>query len=255
MNKRTALALTLAILTMAASVYGAFTAITNTYQKPIREAEKIANAKPDDYDYENVMGNSYGGLGKSELVTIAKVMQTSDSFGDSMEKTHSHFATMIESRREQYGESSTVEYDVQSKEDLPIAELKKAKDSLTEQGEHLIALGEFFDTLTDEQIADITEAMDITESDFSKLISAVKRLGKQITNVQVSAGYRLQLTRNITDADDAVLDSEDMQVTILNLNGQWLAYDYENDGGFMLDDDFDVSSPEIEKILEPLQNV
>ena len=44
MNKRTALALTLAILTMAASVYGAFTAITNTYQKPIREAEKIANA-------------------------------------------------------------------------------------------------------------------------------------------------------------------------------------------------------------------
>lgn len=255
MNKRTALALTLAILTMAASVYGAFTAVTNTYQKPIRAAEKIANAKPDDYDYEDVMGNAYGGLGKSELVTIAEIMQTSASFGDSMESTHSHFATMIESRKAQYGEDSTVEYDVQSKEDLPIAELKKAKDALTKQGEHLIALGEFFDTLTEEQVADITEAMEITESDFTKLISAVKRLGRQITGVQVSAGYRLELTRIISDVGGAVLDTEDMQVTILNINGQWLAYDYENDGGFMLDEDFDVSSPEIEKILEPLQNV
>lgn len=255
MNKRTALALILAILTMAASVYGAVTAVTNTYQKPIREAEKIANAKPDDYDYEDVMGNSYGGLGKSELVTIAKVLQTSASFDDSMKSTQSHFATMIESRKEQYGEGSTVKYDVQSKEDLPISELKKAKDALTEQGEHLIALGEFFDTLTEEQVADITEAMDITETDFTKLISAVKRLGKQITGVQVSAGYRLELTRIISDADDNVLDSEDLQVTILNINGQWLAYDYENDGGFMLDEDFDVSSPEIEQILEPLQNV
>ena len=97
--------------------------------------------------------------------------------------------------------------------------------------------------------------MEITESDFTKLISAVKRLGRQITGVQVSAGYRLELTRIISDVGGAVLDTEDMQVTILNINGQWLAYDYENDGGFMLDEDFDVSSPEIEKILEPLQNV
>ena len=255
MNKRTALALILAILTMAASVYGAVTAITNTYQKPISEAEKIANAKPDDYDYEAVMGKSYGGLGKSELVTIAKVMQTSTTFGDSMDATQSHFATMIESRKEQYGEGSTVKYDVRSKEDLPIAELKKAKDALTEQGEHLIALGDFFDTLTDEQIISITEAMDITESDFQKLIGAVKRLGKQITGVQVSAGYRLQLTRTITGEDNVILDAEDMEVTILNINGQWLAYDYENNGGFMLDEDFDVSSPEIEQILEPMQQI
>lgn len=255
MNKRTALALALAILTMAASVYSAFTAVTNTYQKPIREAEKIANADPEDYDYEAVMGQSYGGLGKSELVTIAKVIQASPTFDDSMSTTQSHFATMVESRKAQYGDGSVVEYDVQSKEDLPIAELKKAKDSLTEQGEHLIALGEFFDTLSDEQVTKITKAMDITEDDFTKLIGAVKRLGKQITGVQVSAGYRLQLTRTITDADGAVLDSADLNVTVLNINGQWLAYDYENNGGFMLDEDFDVSSPEIEQLLEPLQNL
>ena len=97
--------------------------------------------------------------------------------------------------------------------------------------------------------------MDITEEDFSKLTGAVKRLGKEITGVQVSAGYRLQLTRTITDTDDTVLDTEEMEVTILNINGQWLAYDYENDGGFMLDEDFDASSPEIEKILEPLQKL
>ena len=255
MNKRTAMALVLALLTMAASIYGAVSAVTNTYQKPIREAEKIANAKPDDYDYEDVFEKSYGGLGKSELTTIASVMQTSNFFFDSLDATQSHFATMIESRREQYGESSTVEYTVNSKEDLPIAELKKAKDALTVQGEHLIALGEFFDTLTPEQIVNITEAMDITESDFDRLISAVKRLGKQITGVQVSAGYRLQLTRNITSEDDVIVDSEEMEVTIPNINGQWLAYDYENNGGFMLDEDFDVSSPEIEQILEPMQQI
>ena len=255
MNKRTALALILAILTMAASVYGAVKAITNTYEKPIREAEKIANAKPDDYDYEDVMGQSYGGLGKTELLTIAKVMQTSDTFGESLDATHTHFATMIESRKAQYGEDSTVEYDVQSKEDLPIAELKKAKDALTVQGDQLLALGKLFDSLTDEQIAEVTKAMDITESDFDKLITAVKRLGKQITGVQVSAGYRLQLTRTITDAEGAVLDTSEMEVTILNINGQWLAYDYENNGGFMLDEDFDVSSPEIEQILEPMQQL
>ena len=242
-------------MTMAASVYGAITAFTNTYEKPIREAEKIANAKPDDYDYEDVMAKSYGGLGKSQLLTIAKVMQTSESFVDSVDAAHTHFATMVESRAETYGEDSQVKYTVQSKEDLPIAELKKAKDSLTEQGEHLIALGEFFETLTDEQIANVTKAMDITEEDFSKLTGAVKRLGKEITGVQVSAGYRLQLTRTITDTDDTVLDTEEMEVTILNINGQWLAYDYENDGGFMLDEDFDASSPEIEKILEPLQKL
>ena len=255
MKKRTVLALALALMTMAGSVYGAVTAVTNTYEKPIREAERMANAKVDDYDYTSVMTKTYGGLGKSELQTIAQVMQTSTSFGDSLTDTESHFATMVESRKAQYGEDSTVKYTVESKEDLPIAELKKAKDSLTVQGEHLIALGNVVETLTDEQLVDITKALDITETDFTKLVSAVKRLGKEITGVQVSAGYRLQLTRTITDPNDVVLDTAEMVVTILNINGQWLAYDYENNGGFMLDDDFDVSSPEIEQILEQMQNV
>ena len=255
MKKRTVLALALALMTMAASVYGAFAAFTNTYEKPIRQAEKIANAKPDDYDYEAVMSQTYGGLGKSELLTIAKVMQASDSFVDSVNAAHTHFSSMVETRAEAYGEDSMVKYTVQSKEDLPIAELKKAKDALSKQGQQLIGLGDFFETLTDEQVVSITEAMNITESDFAKLINAVHQLGKEITGVQVSAGYKLHLTRTITDVDENVLDTEEMDVTILNINGQWLAYDYENGGGFMLDEDFDISSPEIAQILEPLQNL
>ena len=226
MNKRTALALALAIVTMAASVYGAITAFTNTYEKPIREAEKIANAKPDDYDYESVMSGAYGGLGRSELLTIAKVVQTSAAFTGDPDTPSASFSTMIASRDAQYGEDSTVRYEVQSKEDLPISELKKAKDSLTAQGERLIHLGDFFASLDETQAAEITAAMDINPDDFAKLISALQRLGKEITGAQVSAGYRLQLTRTIVDENGEVLDSADMEVTILNVNNQWIAYDY-----------------------------
>ena len=255
MKKRAILASVLSIFTIVASIYGAFSIIMNSYTKPIREAEKIANAAPEDYDREAAMSKSFGGLGESDLETIFSVVNASAVLSPTLDEAQTTFASKIETRRQQYGDDAIVGYAVESKEELSISELQKAKTSITEQGERLIGLGEFFETLTEQQIADLTEAMDITPDDFEKLTNAVQSLGKEIAEAQVSVGYRVLLVRTITDENDNEIDTQKLQATVLNINGQWLAYDYENGGGFMVDDDFGISPQELELILEPLRNV
>ncbi len=255
MKKRAILASVLSIMTIFASIYGAFSIIMNSYTKPIRDAEKIANATAEDYNYEDVMSKSYGGLGESELQTIFTVLSSSAVLSPALDEAQTNFASMIETRNQQYGENATVSYSVLSKEELSISELQQAKLSITEEGERLIGLGEFFETLTEQQIADLTESMDITTDDFEKLKDALKALGEEICGAQVSVGYHVQLTRTISDADGNVIDSQQLQTTVLNINGQWLAYDYENGGGFKVDDDFSISSQELEQILEPMRNI
>lgn len=208
-----------AVVVLIVAIFGIRYA-TNNYMTPVRNLEKLMNQS--NVNMDKLVLKSFKSLGAENSKSLLKALSKSDGFQVWMELTEEGFEMERESSLDTYGENYKISYKLEDKSELKKSELrdyKKDLRSMCECAEDLVESTRNYDSYDWEDLAD---ELELTKSQTKNLVAELKVLVEEVSHLDVTAGYELELVTTITgdELDEPEEGSE--TIWVLKVNGKWI---------------------------------
>lgn len=196
----------------------------NSKTAPIGTMQKYANAKS--IKMENYYKDLLSGADGGNAAKIVKLLKKSDEFKEDFEEMEENFADSYEDNADEYGKNFKIAYksDKSVEEKIDRDDLKDYKASIKSMGEDFAELGKTLGKLKSSDLKDLAEDLDLSTSDAKELIDCLKDLGQKLKGADVTEGYDMEILTKITGSELDDPDEDDFDLTVLKVNGKWVAY-------------------------------
>lgn len=191
----------------------------SSYKTPIDDMIKIVNKKQTNIDkiadavVPAMLTDSY-----DEIIDILKSNKDyKKDFKDIYNKDlpdvlEDMYDDIYDNLEDEYGKNPKISYKIKDKEKLDKDEreaVSKAYSSFAKLSSGIIDCIEALEKCTE-----------LTEKEVKKLVKQVEALEKKLDKFKVSSGYILDVKLTVKGKDDK--DSEDMEIVVIKVNGDWM---------------------------------
>lgn len=201
------------LLVLALAIFG------SSYKTPIQDDIKKSNASS--LDVEENFINMYGGLGKSHLKKIYKIIASSDNFEALEDSLKDDYADAREDLQDDYGKNVKFSVKIEDTDPMTNSRLKTLRDAyLKDCGKQLMEEGDRIIDMSSDDLADLADEMGIKKDDLRKLGKELKELGKQLKNTELKKGYDVDTVVTVKGSEDK--DSEDTTYVVAKAGSKWI---------------------------------
>jgi len=192
------------------------------YKKMLNEYVKLVNKKSDDvnaYSYA-LMADGRVKLAKDVLKATLK----NEDAKDSLEERKENKADDYEDLNDEY-EKWKLSYEIKSAKKMDEKDLKEYQKSAKNYYKNFLksTVKELEEILEDEddEIEDGADDLDISKSEYKKLVKATLKQYKDLEDIEISKGYEVKLKFFVKTKDDEY-KTEMVKVAVLKVNGDWV---------------------------------
>lgn len=221
LNKRN---LILAVVILVVLVGGVLTLryATNNYMTPIHKLEKMESWKKG--NSTKVFQESLENMGVTNSKELFKAMAKSEILEELLEDWDESMEASIENTMDKYGDDFKVTYKLLDKTQLKKSELRDYKKELRNSFSSLESLADQTKNFDSDDWEDMAEELEMTKGQTKNLIAALKELTDDVSHIDVTDGYELELTRITTGSELDEPEEKDVTVVVLKINGKWASY-------------------------------
>lgn len=221
LNKRN---LILAVVVLVVLIGGvlALRYATNNYMTPVHKLEKMESWKKG--NATKVFQESLENIGVTNSKELFKAMAKSEILEELLEAWDESMEASVENTLDKYGDDFKVTYKLLDKTKLKKSELRDYKKELRNSFSSLESIVDQTKNFDSDDWEDMAEELEMTKGQAKNLIAVIKELTDDVSHVDITDGYELELTRITTGSELDEPEEEDVTVIVLKVNGKWVSY-------------------------------
>ncbi len=194
---------------------------TNNYMTPVHKLEKIENLKKG--NATRVFRESLEDIGASNGKELFKVMAKSEILEELMEAWEDSMDSSIENTMDKCGDDFKVTYKLLDKTQLKKSELRDYKKEIRNTFSSLESMAEETKRFDSDDWEELAEELEMTKAQTKNLVAAIEELADDVSHVEVTDGYELELNRIITGSELDEAEEDNVTVIVLKINGKWVS--------------------------------
>lgn len=201
------------VLLLALAIFG------SSYKTPVKDYIKQQNVSS--LDVEKDFVNMYGGLGKSHLKKIYKILSSSENFEDYCDGLQDEFMTYRDDLEDAYGSNYKYSVKFLDRDPMTNSSLRTYKEDWFKVcGKRLMSEGDAILDMNSDDLRELADRMGLEKDDLRTLGKELKELGKDIKNANVKKGYEVDVTIFVKGIDDR--DDYDVTFSVVKADGKWV---------------------------------
>lgn len=220
LNKRN---LILAVVVLVVLIGGvlALRYATNNYMTPIHRLEKIESLKKG--NAAKLFQEALEDIGVTNGKELFKLMDKSELLEEAMEGWNESLEASIENTMDKYGDDFKVTYKLLDKTQLKKSELRNYKKQIRNVFSYLESEMDETKDYDSDDWEDLADELEMTKAQAKNLVAAIKQLADDVSHVEVTDGYELELTRIVTGSELDEPEEDDVTIVVLKINGKWVS--------------------------------
>lgn len=193
------------------------------YQEPIDVIEKYYNLEK--YDTEKSCYDYLNGFMADEFQGLRNVLHNSDYYMSLLDEAtlanEEYYQTLVG----YFGEGFKLTIKINDETALTADELEQYRQDIQSEIDWLYDYIDYTSDFTDEDWEYFAEyELGTSVETAKKYVALCGELGERYANIEVSEGYTLDATYHVTTDDVPYV--EDVEFTVLCVDGHWIEYDY-----------------------------
>lgn len=220
LNKRN---LILAVVVLVVLIGGvlALRYATNNYMTPIHKLEKMESWKKG--NAAKLFQEALEDIGVTNGKELFKLMDKSELLEEAMEGWNESLEASIENTMDKYGDDFKVTYKLLDKTQLKKSELRNYKKQIRNVFSYLESEMDETKDYDSDDWEDLADELEMTKAQVKNLVAAIKQLADDVSHVEVTDGYELELTRIVTGSELDEPEEDDVTIVVLKINGKWVS--------------------------------
>lgn len=220
LNKRNLILVAVVLVVLVAGVLTLRYA-TNNYMTPIHRLEKTENLKKG--NAVKLFQESLEDIGATNAKELFKLMAKSESLEEAMEGWNESMDASIEETMDQYGDDFKVTYKLLDKTQLKKSELRDYKKDIRNVFSYVKSQMDETKDYDSDDWEEMADELEMTKAQAKKLVAAMRELADDVSHIEVTDGYELELTRIVTGSELDEPEEEDVTIIVLKINGKWVS--------------------------------
>lgn len=220
LNKRNLILAVVALVVLIGGVL-ALRYATNNYMTPIHRLEKIESLKKG--NAAKLFQEALEDIGVTNGKELFKLMDKSELLEEAMEGWNESLEASIENTMDKYGDDFKVTYKLLDKTQLKKSELRNYKKQIRNVFSYLESEMDETKDYDSDDWEDLADELEMTKAQAKNLVAAIKQLADDVSHVEVTDGYELELTRIVTGSELDEPEEDDVTIVVLKINGKWVS--------------------------------
>lgn len=220
LNKRNLILAVVALVVLIGGVL-ALRYATNNYMTPIHRLEKIESLKKG--NAAKLFQEALEDIGVTNGKELFKLMDKSELLEEAMEGWNESLEASIENTMDMYGDDFKVTYKLLDKTQLKKSELRNYKKQIRNVFSYLESEMDETKDYDSDDWEDLADELEMTKAQAKNLVAAIKQLADDVSHVEVTDGYELELTRIVTGSELDEPEEDDVTIVVLKINGKWVS--------------------------------